>query len=95
MQNIGQHFARRGEALRDEDAEQVLGGEVRGVERINIGADLFAQNARELLAIGDRVEAREIGLRGRHASGVERGGVGVSHVEVANARFVRAACGVD
>ncbi len=90
LQDVGQHLARCRQALGDENPEEVLGVVIRRVQRIDVRADLFAEDTRKIGLVGDSIEAREIGLRRRHVSGVDRGGVGVGVVEVRDPRFVRA-----
>ena len=88
LQDVGQHFARRGEALSDENSEQILGEEIGGVQRVDIGADLLAEHARKRASVGDRGETGEIGLDRRHAGGVDGRGVDEGVVEIGDARRV-------
>ena len=68
--------------LRDEHAEQVLGLEVGGVQRIDVGADGAADGAREGTTIGDRRDGRERRLQRRQALGLDAGFVHEAGVEV-------------
>src|SRR3546814_1166855 len=47
LQHIGDDLARGREPLRHEDAEEIFGAEVGRVERVDVGAGLFAQNLRQ------------------------------------------------
>ena len=89
LEDIG-HHRRAGQRLGDEQAEQVLGLEVGGVERIDVGANLLAEHAGQALHVADPGEAIQVGLDRLEARGVDRRGIEVSAVEVADAAFVAA-----
>src|SRR3546814_20098627 len=60
------------------------------VERVDVGADFLAQYLRQLGLVGDRGEAREVGLDGLHARLVDRRRVDLGLVEIGDTRLVGA-----
>ena len=88
LQYIGNDVAGGRETLRHEDAEQVFGVEVGRVERIDVGARLFAQHLRQRRLVADRREAREVGLDRLHPRSVDRVGADIGLVESGDAAGV-------
>ena len=62
LQQIGGVLRRIVEVRRDPEPEQAVGVEVRHVERIDIGAQLGAEEAREGRLVGERGDGGELGL---------------------------------
>ena len=94
LKHIGDDLAGRRQPLRHEDAKQIFGVIVGGVQRIDVGADLLAQSLRQRRLVGYRSEAREIGGNGLQTRGVDRLGVGISFIESRDAALVGVGLGV-
>ena len=75
--------------LRDPHAEQVLGLEVGGVQRIDVGADGAADGAGQGAAVGDRRDGVERRLQRRQALGLDAGLVHEAGVEVGDLACAR------
>jgi hypothetical protein len=82
LHHVGHDRVGRAHALRDEHAEQVFGVEVGRVERIGVGAHLFAERAGERGLVGDGVDGLEVGVDGRQALRLDRAIVHVGGVVV-------------
>ena len=76
------------EVLRDENAEQILGVEVRIVERVGVGAERMADGVGERALVGNRLDLVDVGLRRREPALLDPGSVGVSLVIIGDPRLV-------
>ena len=90
LQQIGNVLRRIGQALGHEQAEQVIGLEIGGIDRIDVGAQSGTEVLRQrglVFEAGDRVEFR---LQWRESALLDAGGVHVGVVGVGDARFITA-----
>ena len=78
------------QALRDEQAEQVLGVEVGGVERVGVCTHAGAEVAGQAGAVADRVHRVQLRLQRGDAARLDAVLVHVGCVEVGDLAFVRA-----
>gem|GEM_PF-3819511 len=88
LQQVRQVARRVGQALADPDAEQILGEEVGGVERVDVGAHRGAQRPHQGRLVLDRGDLRQHRLDRRQAALLDRRLVHVGGVEIGHlARF--------
>ena len=85
MQQVRRVPLGRVERRRHPEAEQAIRGEVGGVERVDVGAELLAQQLGQRLLVGELLDALEGWREGSDAAGldgrlVEEGGVVVTRL---------------
>jgi hypothetical protein len=90
LHQIGDLLTGSSEALRHEDAEQIVGAEIGRVERIGVRAQRRSDRRRQRPLVGNRANGVEVGLGRRHARLVDRVRVQIGVVEVADPGIVAA-----
>ena len=90
LQQVGHIVVGVFEALSDPHAENVVGIEVGGVQRIDIGPQRGAEIGRQRRLIGHRGDGVEIGLHGRQALGLDPRLIHVAGIIVTDLLCVRA-----
>ena len=78
------------EVLSDENAEQILGMEVRIVERVGVGAKRMSDGIGERTLVGNRLDLVDVGLDRRDAALLDPIGVGIGLVVIGDPRLVAA-----
>ena len=82
LHQVGQLFAGRRQPLRHENAEQIFGLEIGGVQRVGVRAEGAPDGGAQLMLVGDARNGVEIRLGRRHPRAVDRVGVGIGLVVI-------------
>ena len=82
LEQVGIAARRVRQALSDPDSEEVAGLEAGIVERVDVGAEIPAQHAGEIVPVGDGGDAIELRLEGSDSLGLDGGFVHEARVEV-------------